>query len=129
MKLDRSFVKWIGYYLIGIAVSIYVLSSYVVGTGILNSMIASAAMGLMHLFIGYFLIELGFDKKNTTFLKIVLGGMAARLFLMATLFLVLIRAFHFHVLSLIMSLLLFYVINLVLEISFLQKKVSVKNRT
>jgi hypothetical protein len=79
--------------------------------------------------LGFLSVEFAFDKSHTAFLKIVLGGMAARLFLMTLAVLVLIKGYHFDSLSLMFTLLGYYAVNLTLEIVFLQKKVLLKNKT
>lgn len=91
-----------------------------------RSIVAGGVMSLLNLLLGYLFIELSFEKSHTTFLKYVLGGMVGRLFLMWGVLLVLIGAFQFHTASLMLSLLFFYVVNLVLEIFYLQRRVSTK---
>ncbi|HEY4492193.1 MAG TPA: hypothetical protein VI958_09335, partial [Acidobacteriota bacterium] len=93
-----------------------------------RSIIAGGLLSLFHLLFGYITVEMGFDKKSTTFLKIVLGGMVVRLFLMAGIVFVMLKFFQFDPLSLMLSLLLYYVMNLVLEIYLLQRKVSIKHQ-
>lgn len=104
----------------------YALSFY--GSEEINkSVIASGLASFFHLMLGYIAIELGFDKSNTTFLKIVLGGTVFRMLMLVGVVFILIQVYRFHSLSLMISLLVFYIINLTLEIYFLQKKVSLKN--
>ncbi len=91
-----------------------------------RSIVAGGAMSLLNLLLGYLFIELSFEKSHTTFLKYVLGGMVGRLFLMWGVLLVLIGVYQFHAASLMLSLLFFYVVNLILEIAYLQKRVSTK---
>jgi len=86
-------------------------------------------MSLLYILLGYVAVELGYKKKNTTFLKIVLGGMVARLFLMTGVVLVLLTVYQYDAFSLMLSLLVYYAINLALEIYLLQKKVSLKNQS
>jgi hypothetical protein len=52
--------------------------------------------------------------------------MLVRLILMWGTLIILIHFFKFHSASLMLSLLFFYVMNLVLEIFYLQKRVSIK---
>lgn len=93
---------------------------------VVRSVVASGAASLFHLLVGYALIEIGFDKSNTTFLKIVLGGTLLRMIVLVGIVFVLIRVYHFHTMSLMISFLAYYVLNLILEIYLLQKKVALK---
>lgn len=83
-------------------------------------------MSFINLFLGYLAIEISFERSHTTFLKYVLGGMVVRLMLMWGVLLLLIRVYGFHSAALMLSLLFFYILNLVLEIFYLQKRVSTK---
>lgn len=90
------------------------------------SLAVAYLLSLFHLSAGYAVIRLGFQKSNTTFLKTVLGGMAGRLFLMLTAFFVLLEVVELNTAVLVYTMLGLYVLNLTLEISFLQKEVSAK---
>ena len=93
-----------------------------------EAVVAAGIMSVANFLLGFAAIELGFEKSNTTFLKVILGGMVARLMLMWGTFLILIRVYEMHQPALVFSLMLFYILILALEIYFLQKKVSLKNR-
>ena len=93
---------------------------------IVRSVVASGLASLFHLLVGYALIEWGFDKSNTTFLKIILGGTLIRMIILVGVVFILIRIYQFHTMSLMFSFLAYYVLNLVLEIHLLQKKVALK---
>lgn len=86
-------------------------------------------IALIHLVMGYVAIETGFEKSHTKFLKIVIGGMGVRLFFMVALFFVLVRFFEYDSLSLTLTLLVLYLVNLGLEVHHLQKRVSTKHPT
>ena len=128
MKLDWAFLRLVGLYIAVIAMLIVYPISQFVDEDVLRSIIGGAVLSLFHLVFGYISIEIGFDKTNTTFLKIVLGGMVVRLFLMAGIVFVLLKIYHYDALSLMLSLLVYYVMNLVLEMYLLQRKVSVKHQ-
>ncbi len=128
MKVDWAFLCLVGLYATTTAVVTLYPISGLVDEEALRSIVAAEVISLFHLLFGYFTIEAGFERKNTTFLKIVLGGMVVRLFLMAGVVFLLLKIFHYDAFSLMFALLVFYVINLVLEIYLLQKKVSVKNQ-
>ena len=128
MKLDWVFLRLVGLYAIVVTALMYYPISTVVDAIALRSIIAGALLALFHLLFGYVTIELGFDKNSTTFLKIVLGGMVVRLFLMAGIVFLMLKFFQFDPLSLMLSLLFYYIMNLVLEIYLLQRKVSVTHQ-
>jgi len=127
MTIDRAFVKivLVVFGLIAL-LSWYPLAAY--GTpGVVAAFFASAALSLVHLLSGCWVIEYSFDKPPTTFLKVVLGSMGVRLALMSGVFAVLVKVCELPVLPLMLSLLLFYAVNLGLEIYYLQKKVKLKS--
>jgi CDP-diglyceride synthetase len=88
--------------------------------------ITGCLISLVSVTAGYLLIEYGIEKPNATFLKIILGGMVARLILIPTVVVVLIRVFQFHLLSLTGSLFFSYFLFLILEIHFLNKELALK---
>ncbi len=90
------------------------------------SLAVAYLLSLFHLAAGYAVIRFGFQKSNTVFLKTVLGGMAGRLFLMLAAFFVLVEFVELYTAVLVYTMLGLYVLNLTLEISFLQKEVSTK---
>jgi hypothetical protein len=124
VKIDWSFLRLVLYCFLGAAVlTIYPISEFATAE-VVRSVIAGGIMSLINLLLGYLAIEISFDRSHTTFLKYVLGGMVGRLMLMWGVLLILIRFYGFHSASLMLSLLFFYVLNLVLEIFYLQKRVS-----
>lgn len=125
MKVDWMFLLWVG---VCYAV-LTVVGSMVLASQSNESFLAGAAMSIVNFVLGFLSVEFAFDKSHTAFLKIVLGGMAARLFLMTLAVLVLIKGYNFDSLSLMFTLLGYYAVNLTLEIVFLQKKVLLKNKT
>lgn len=127
MKIDRSFGKIVlGVFGLVALVSWYPLATY--GTpGVVTAFFASAAVSLVHLVSGCWAIEYSFDKPPTTFLKVVLGSMGIRLVLMSGIFALLVKVCELPPLPLVLSLLLFYAVNLGLEIYYLQKKVKLKS--
>ena len=94
--------------------------------GDVDGVVASGVASLIHLLLGYVCIEVGFERSNTVFLKIILGGTFVRMGLLVGAVFVLIRVYEFHTVSLMISFLLFFVLNLGLEIHLLQKKVALK---
>ena len=88
--------------------------------------ITGCLISLVSVTVGYLLIEYGIEKPNATFLKIILGGMVARLILIPAVVVVLIRVFRFHLISLTASLFFSYFLFLIVEILFLNKKLALK---
>lgn len=126
MKVDWGFLKLVGLVFLGVAVFVVVPLSIYTNGELVRSVVAGGLASLFHLLLGYLFIEYGFDKSNTTFLKVILGGTLVRMLLLLGIVLLLIRVYEFQAMSLMISLLLFYVLNLLLEIQFLQKKVTIK---
>jgi CDP-diglyceride synthetase len=88
--------------------------------------ITGCLISLVNVTAGYLLIEYGIEKPNATFLKIILGGMVARLIVTPALVVVLVRVFGFHLVSLTISLFLSYFLFLVFEVLFLNKRLALK---
>ncbi len=126
IKIDWRFVKWVIVSFTAVAILTYYPISEFSTPTIVRSIIAGGIMSFINIILGYIAIEIGFDKSHTTFLKIILGGMLIRLLLMWSILLILIKQFEFHAASLMLSLLFFYIMTLVLEILYLQKRISVK---
>jgi hypothetical protein len=126
VKVDWDFLKLVGLVFLGVAILVVVPLSIYANRELVRSVIAGGLASLFHLLLGYLFIEYGFDKSNTTLLKVILGGTLARMFLLVGIVLLLVRVYQFQPVSLMVSLLLFYVLNLFLEIRLLQKKVALK---
>ncbi len=126
MKIDWSFLKLVLYCVLGVVVLVVLPLSIYSRKEIVQSVVAGGLASLIHLLLGYLFIEFGFDKSNTTFLKIILGGTFFRMLLLVSVVFVLLRVYQFHAMSLMISFLLFFVLNLALEIHLLQKKVALK---
>ena len=95
---------------------------------ILIGCLGGAAISYANAIAGFIAIELSFDRSFTTFMKAVLGGMGIRMLLSAAVLVAMITLFHMHVTALIASLMFFYIVNLTLEIFFLQKKMELRSR-
>jgi hypothetical protein len=126
MKIDWSFLRLMVFCFVGTAVLAYYPISEFATIEVMHSVIAGSIMSFANLLLGYLAIEASFERSHTTFLKYVLGGMVGRLLLMWGAFLLLIRVFGFHSASLMLTLLFFYVMNIGLEIFYLQRRVSAK---
>jgi len=128
VKADWRFLRLVAYLYAGASVTGYIVISRYGSHEALRSAVVADLASLVHLLLGYGAVEYSFGKSNITFLKIVLGGIGLRLFLLASLVLVLLRYYAFDPLSLTLSLLFFYVLNLILEIYLLENRVSIKQQ-
>lgn len=126
IKIDWSFLQVVLICFAGVAILVYYPVSEFATAEVTRGIIAGGVMSFINLFLGYLAIEISFERSHTTFLKYVLGGMVVRLMLMWGVLLLLIRVYGFHSAALMLSLLFFYILNLVLEIFYLQKRVSTK---
>ena len=126
IHINWRFMKWVLVSYAGFALLIYYPISEFATPEILRGILAGGVLSLVNLLIGYTIIEMSFDCSHTKFLKYVLGGMMGRLFLMWGVLIILLKKFHFHSASLMLSLLFFYILTLALEIFYLQKRTSAK---
>ena len=95
---------------------------------ILEASITGAVISTVNVLLGYVAIEYAFDKSYTTFLKAVLGGMGMRMALMLGTMVGLIILVHQHAVALVVSVLIFHVCYLALEVLFIQKKMTARNQ-
>jgi hypothetical protein len=128
MKIDARFPRQIALTLSAtFALAAYPLSRYG-SPEIISAVIVGALLSTVNVLLGFFAIEYAFDKSYTVFLKAVLGGMGVRMVLLLGAMIVLILVFHMHTVALTISLLSLYVIYLVLEVLFIQKKMFLRNQ-
>ncbi len=95
---------------------------------VVRAAIAGAVLAIVNVLAGYAAIEYAFGKSTTTFFKVVLGGMGVRIFALAGILVLLIKMFGFDPAALVISMGIFYMVFLALEILFIQKKVSIKHQ-
>lgn len=127
-RLDRRFPLQVALTFGGISsVALYPLLTWG-STEMLTAAIVGGVLTTANVLFGFLMIEYGFEKSYTTFLKAVLGGMGLRMAIMLAALLVLILACHMHPVALTVSMVLFTTVYLVLEIFYLQRKVEVKNQ-
>ena len=129
MKIEWSFPKQIFLtLLLSAIIGIYPLLSFASGD-IVRAIIIGALLTTLNVLLGYAAIEYSIGKSTTTFFKFVLGGMGLRLVFMAGLLVLLIKGFGVHVLALIGSIGIFYIIFLTLEVFYIQKKITTKHQS
>jgi hypothetical protein len=123
-KFDYSFPRQVLLVFVGgTALAAYPLFTHG-SADVIRAVAAGALLSLVNVLAGYAAIEYSFDKSYTTFLKAVLGGMGVRLLVMLGCFVVMIEVLRFRVLPLVASLFGFYLIYLILEVMFIQKKMN-----
>ncbi len=88
------------------------------------AVITGAVISTINVMAGFFAIEYSLDKSHNTFMKAVLGGMGIRMVVTLGLMVVLIVFAGMHMVGLAVSVLGYHAVYLVLEILYIQKKVS-----
>ena len=125
-KFDFSFPRQVAVvFIVVAALSAYPLSAFA-SADVVRAVAAGSLLSLANVLAGYAAIEYSFDKSYTTFLKAVLAGMGVRLLAMLGGFLAMIEVYHYRVIPLLVSLFGFYLLYLLLEVMFIQKKMTRK---
>ena len=128
MTIDKRFPLQVLCALIVVALAgVYPMVRYG-SSEILIAASVGALLSTVNVLAGFLAIEYSFTRSYTTFLKTVLGGMGVRMALTLGALLVLIKVVGLHTVALTVSLLGFYLIFLILEVLFIQKKVAIKNQ-
>ncbi len=87
----------------------------------IKSFIVGSLISIINSIIGIIILKRGMAKPNKEFLKLTIGGMGVRLFVIAGVILVLLKILNFEIYGLVISLLLFYFVFLGVEVFFLGK--------
>jgi hypothetical protein len=128
VSLDRRFLRQIG----ATVAAVFLLAGYPLirygSSEVIAGVLIGAALSTLNVMLGYLAIEYAYEKSFTVFLRTVMGGMGLRLLLMLGSMTALILLFRVHAAALTVSVLGFYMIFLVLEVLFLQRKVLVRNQ-
>lgn len=95
---------------------------------IVIAVIAGSVLSTLNALAGFLAIEYSLQKSHATFMKAVLGGMGVRMLVMLGVLVFLIKVVELHTVALVASVLGFYVIYLVLELLYIQRKVSHNNQ-
>jgi hypothetical protein len=127
MNFDRRFPLQV---LIALVVA-SVLSAYPLArfgsSDAIAGFVIGAAISTLNVMLGFVAIEYSFDKSYTIFLRWVLGGMGLRMLLMLGLLAGMILVFRVDTVSLTVSVLGFYLVFLILEVLFIQRKMLAKH--
>ncbi|MBI5475770.1 MAG: hypothetical protein HY964_03430 [Ignavibacteriales bacterium] len=128
MKIDWLFPRQI---LIATTI-IWVLGGYPLISKAENSTIIAVIFGMIlsiiNVLLGFLAIQYSIGKSTATFFKFVIGGMGLRLLIFAVVLVVMIKIYSIPSLALISSLGIFYMVFLVLEVLYIQKKVEIKQQ-
>lgn len=128
MRLSDNFPAQVGLVLAAAALLLgYPLAAYASSATRL-AVAAGALLSTVNVLLGYASIRYAFDRSYSTFLKAVLGGMGLRMLMMLGMLAGLIVFAGLEPVALASSVLGFYAVYLVMEIVYIQRKVSVKNQ-
>lgn len=130
MKIDKRFPVEIAVtFVVGLAIGFGLMKLMQADSAeIASAVIIGAVLSTVNVMAGFLAIEYTLGKSHTTFLKAVLGGMGVRMAGMLGVIALLIKFGGVHVVGLVISVLSFYGVYLVLEIFYIQKRVSHKNQ-
>lgn len=93
------------------------------------SVIAGYVIGLLNAIAGYNLNVLALNKSVKSFMVIVFGGMGVRMIIIAILILILLYFVKLDEISLVSSVFFFYILFVIIELIFLNKRQSgLKNK-
>jgi hypothetical protein len=128
MRVGISFPAQVGLVLAAAAALLgYPLAAYA-SPGTRIAVVAGALLSTVNVLLGYVSIRYAFHRSYSTFLKAVLGGMGLRMAMMLGGLAGLIVFAGLDPVALASSLLGFYAVYLVMEIVFIQRKVTAKNQ-
>ena len=128
MKVDKQFPLQIAVLFIG-TLLLAAIPLARAGTDVLLAVVVGAVLSTLNVLAGFLAIEYSIGKSYTTLLKFVLGGMGIRMMATLGVLILLIKFSGLHITALVVSVLSFYVIYLVMEVLYVQKKVSHKNQS
>ena len=128
MKIDVRFPRRVGLVLLVAAVLLAYPLARLATRETIVAAVSGVALSTINVLLGYLAIEYSFEKSYTTFVKAILGGMVARMMFMLGAMVALILVFHVNAVALTVSMLGFYLVYLVMEVQYIQKKVLVRNQ-
>lgn len=129
MKIDRSFPTRVAItFGVGLVIALIVIS--LLGErDLVLPVVVGAVLSTANVLAGFFAFEYSLERSYTTMLKAVLGGMGIRLVFMLGILVLLIKVVGLHPVALVVSLLSYYVVYLVLEVLYIQERVSHKSQS
>ncbi|MFN3135647.1 MAG: ATP synthase subunit I [Candidatus Kryptonium sp.] len=122
MQIDVK--RFLAYALVAV-VFVWLLISYPLfkftSVEFIKSFIVGSLISVLNSIVGIIILKRGMAKPNKEFLKLTIGSMGVRLFVLAGVILVLLKILNFEIYGLVISLLLFYFVFLGIEVFFLSK--------
>lgn len=122
--VDLSFLKHI---LIVLAASallgMYPVRQYA-SAEVTEGIVAGVVLSVINALLGFAVLQFSVNKSYTTFVQIVLGGIAVRLFVMVGLLLASIVVLKIDSVSLVSSLFVMYIVLLTVEVLYIHNKVQ-----
>jgi hypothetical protein len=109
-----------------LALAAYPLSTYA-SRDVIIGVAAGAGLGTINIALGYASIQYGLGKSMTKFTGALIGGMGVRLLVVLGLLGLLLGLLDLHAAALTASLFYFYVVFLILEILYIQKKLLARS--
>lgn len=128
MKIDRRFpIRVAITFGVGLVIALFLLLLLGV-QGLALPVVVGAVLSTANVLAGFLAFEYSLERSYTTMLKAVLGGMGIRLAFMLAMLVMLIKVVGLNAVALVVSLLSYYVIYLVLEVLYIQERVSHKSK-
>jgi hypothetical protein len=91
---------------------------------VVEGVTAGVLLSIVNVLLGFVIIQFSLNRSYTTFIQIVLGGIAVRLFVMVGLLLVCVGLLKLHPVSVVGSLFVMYMIFLTIEVLYIHKKIQ-----
>ncbi|RCK71887.1 MAG: ATP synthase protein I2 [Ignavibacteriae bacterium] len=126
MKIDRWFLKNLLVISLICLLLIAILLIYYKNESLTKAILAGFFLAVFNVTIGYLSIEYAHNKSITKFMKVLIGGMSIRLLILIICLLIFISIFNFHIVAFISSLFVFYIIFLIFEIVYIEKRLKSK---
>ncbi|PIU44386.1 MAG: hypothetical protein COS95_09235 [Ignavibacteriales bacterium CG07_land_8_20_14_0_80_59_12] len=109
-----------------LALSLY--PAYIWGkTDALVAVLAGGLIAVANGTAGFLSIAYAFEKPNAVFIKVIVGGMGIRLFILAGIVFVLLKVFELNVVAFTASLFFFYFLAALIEIVFMNRTAAARN--
>jgi len=112
-------------YSFAIIAGILIISVYPVyslgGLDILVAVLVGGLIAVVNAAAGFLSIIYAFDKSNTTFIKVIVGGMGIRLMALAAIVFIAFKVLALNVVAFTISLFFFYFLSAAAEIIFLNR--------
>lgn len=119
---DLSFFKKHALFNLPLLTILLILAYLIFNNEIVQGIFIGYLLCLIHAAIGYVSFEYSYSKSNKVFLKYYFGGMIIRLFLLLILIFFLLKYIGVNIISLLFSLLIFYLLNLAMELQHVIKR-------